>query len=117
MSLHRYGLLRLDCLLFVKMKSPLQKYRKTVFWKTALLIIILGFLSGFSPTLHNHDLDEEHPDCASCTWTHFSIGELTSESTDNYFLTYQKLYHSLAAVTSSCFNLSNRCRAPPVFCS
>jgi hypothetical protein len=99
------------------MKSFLQKYRKTVFWKTALLILILGFLSGFSPVLHNHDLDEEHSDCASCTWTHSSISEPATEYSDNHFLAYQKLYHNLSAATSSCFNLSNRCRAPPAFCS
>jgi hypothetical protein len=95
------------------MKSFLQKYRKTVFWKTALLVLILGFLSGFSPVLHNHDLDEEHSDCASCTWTHFSICEPASESTDDLFLAYQSLYYDLAPKISSSLNLSNRCRAPP----
>jgi hypothetical protein len=100
---------------FIKMKYFLQKYRKTVFWKTALLILILGFLSGFSPVLHNHDLDEEHSDCASCTWTHSSICEPALESIDNHFLAYQNLYYDLAPTISSTFNLSNRCRAPPVF--
>ena len=35
------------------------------------LLLCFGVLTGFSPLLHNHDLDlsESHEDCASCLWS------------------------------------------------
>ena len=47
----------------------------SIFLKPKLFAIVLllffGVLAGFSPLLHNHDLDrsETHEDCASCLWS------------------------------------------------
>jgi len=38
----------------------------------AVLFLCFGVLAGFSPLLHNHDLDlsEAHQDCVACQWSH-----------------------------------------------
>jgi hypothetical protein len=42
-----------------------------------------GVLTGFSPILHNHDLDlnQTHKDCAPCHWSQSNSG-LETQSTD-----------------------------------
>ena len=46
-----------------------------------VLILSLGFLSGFSTVLHNHDLDlqSNHEDCFSCEWNHVSMDPNTAQ--------------------------------------
>ena len=41
-----------------------------------ILLLCFGVLVGFSPLLHNHDLDlsENHEDCASCLWSQSNLG-------------------------------------------
>jgi len=36
-----------------------------------ILLLCFGVLAGFSPLLHNHDLDlsDKYEDCASCMWS------------------------------------------------
>jgi hypothetical protein len=40
-----------------------------------VLLLCFGVLAGFSPLLHNHDLDfsQKHEDCASCLWSQSKI--------------------------------------------
>lgn len=40
-----------------------------------ILLLCFGVLAGFSPLLHNHDLDfsNKHEDCASCLWSQSKI--------------------------------------------
>jgi hypothetical protein len=49
------------------------KFRQT--FTAFLLALSLGILSGFSPVLHNHDLDlqDDHEDCFSCGWTQVNL--------------------------------------------
>jgi hypothetical protein len=55
------------------------KYRQIL--TVCALIFILGFLSGFSPALHNHDLDlqNNHEDCSSCEWSQVSMDPNTTQ--------------------------------------
>ena len=43
---------------------------------TYLFVFILAILSGFSPVIHNHDLDlhDDHADCFTCGWTQTNLG-------------------------------------------
>ena len=42
---------------------------------TYLFVLILTIFSGFSPILHNHDLDlhDNHEDCFTCGWTQINL--------------------------------------------
>ncbi len=80
-----------------------------------LLILSLAFLTGLEPVLHNHDLDETHQDCASCTWSGSNSAEPVSS-----FEKYPHLHSQniLVVQTQSIFTLlklSNTSRAPPFF--
>jgi len=80
-----------------------------------LLILSLGFLTGLEPVLHNHDLDETHQDCASCTWSGSNISEPVSSLEKDPHLHSQNI---LVVQTNNVFTLSdhsNSSRAPPFF--
>lgn len=52
---------------------------KTIFSKrlqAGFFILIFGFLTGFAPILHNHELDleETHQDCSPCKWSQENVG-------------------------------------------
>jgi len=53
---------------------PSRNFRSTVLRQklfAVLLFLCFGMLAGFSPLLHNHDVDlsDAHQDCASCQWS------------------------------------------------
>lgn len=47
-----------------------------------VLLLCFGVLTGFSPLLHNHDLDQsdKHEDCASCLWSQSNVNFETQAS-------------------------------------
>jgi hypothetical protein len=44
-------------------------------FQAGFFILVFGFLTGFSPILHNHefDLEEAHQDCAPCEWSQDNV--------------------------------------------
>jgi hypothetical protein len=58
-----------------------------------ILFLCFGVLAGFSPLLHNHELDhsDTHEDCASCLWSQ------STTSCDVYApcLSFNNIFHSL----------------------
>jgi hypothetical protein len=90
----------------------LEKYN---LFPVCLLILALAFLSGFEPVLHNHDLDESHHDCASCTW----FGNHAIESNSNIIIkvipTPQEIWVKHTPTDFKFFYSSNSSRAPPFF--
>ncbi|PIQ99229.1 MAG: hypothetical protein COV66_15285 [Nitrospinae bacterium CG11_big_fil_rev_8_21_14_0_20_45_15] len=80
-----------------------------------VLILSLGFLSGFSPVLHNHDLDlqNNHEDCFSCEWNHVSMDPNTAQPVLEFQFFKQEynspLYISKHLIATSSF----LGRAPP----
>jgi len=95
------------------MQSKLLKNHKWFSWQVYLLILALGFLSGFEPVLHNHDLDETHQDCASCTWSHSNVSEPASSFENSLFLDQQNILVIQAQGIFKFFAISNPSRAPP----
>ncbi len=82
-----------------------------------VLLLCFGVLAGFSPLLHNHDLDhsDTHEDCASCLWSQSK----TSYETHATCLTFNHISHpfyfvfSLPSSKTYLFLISNR--SPPFF--
>ena len=79
------------------------------------LLICFGVLTGFSPLLHNHDLDfsDTHEDCASCLWSQSKTGCETHAPCLAFNHTVQPLYFesSQASSQTDLFQISNR--SPP----
>ena len=90
----------------------LEKYN---LFPVCLLILALAFLSGFEPVLHNHDLDESHQDCASCTWFGNHAIESTSDIIIKVILPHQEIWVKPTLADFKIFYSSNTSRAPPFF--
>ncbi len=60
---------------------------------TFLLIFIFTFMTGFAPTLHNHefDLDDPHEDCSPCQWTQINT-DIGDSSQDLFSIPFERYY-------------------------
>ena len=80
-----------------------------------VLLLCFGVLAGFSPLLHNHDLDfsEKHEDCASCLWSQSKISCGTHAPCLLFNHIIQKFYFESSQESSrtGLFLISNR--GPP----
>jgi hypothetical protein len=82
---------------------------------TIILLLCFGVLAGFSPLLHNHDLDfsDKHEDCPSCLWSQSKISCETLASCLSFNHIVQKFCFesSQASSKTGLFLISNR--SPP----
>ena len=95
------------------MQPKLLENHKWFSLQVYLLILALTFLSGLEPALHNHDLDETHKDCASCTWAHSNVSEPASSLEKDPSLDYQSNLEAQTLGIFKHFSFSNSSRAPP----
>ncbi len=81
----------------------------------ALLLVCFGVLSGFSPVLHNHELelDHNHNDCGACQWSQWNslIHAVASQGTPSPML--EILRHVHISVVLPKFLASVSSRSPP----
>ena len=71
----------------------------------AILFLYFGMLAGFSPLLHNHDVDlsDAHQDCASCQWSQSSTSlETDASGLPLYPFSEVLASHPLSTIPSTC---------------
>ncbi len=85
-------------------------------FQAGIFILVFGFLTGFAPILHNHelDLDETHQDCAPCKWSQEDTSSEISCVSLSYFASIQPF--SISHVNSVIFDDSNPVlnKSPPI---